>query len=39
MVPDPSDPNRMVSRKSANQPFLAYVQWLMVALPVLNHTH
>lgn len=24
-VPDPSIPNRMVSNKSANQPFLAYV--------------
>ncbi|KAG6375090.1 cytochrome b5 [Boletus reticuloceps] len=24
MVPDPGDPNRMVSKKAANQPFLAY---------------
>jgi hypothetical protein len=27
MVPDPTDPNRKVSKKSANQPFLAYVHW------------
>lgn len=25
MVPDPGDPNRKVSKKTANQPFLAYV--------------
>lgn len=25
MVPDPGDPNRMVSKKAANQPFLVYV--------------
>ncbi|KAG9317141.1 cytochrome b5 [Chiua virens] len=27
MVPDPSDPNRMVSKKAANQPFLAYHEY------------
>lgn len=25
MVPDPGDPNRMVAKKAANQPFLVYV--------------
>ncbi|KIL00453.1 hypothetical protein PAXRUDRAFT_129775 [Paxillus rubicundulus Ve08.2h10] len=27
MVPDPTDPNRRVSKKSANQPFLAYKEY------------
>ncbi|KIJ19852.1 hypothetical protein PAXINDRAFT_178625 [Paxillus involutus ATCC 200175] len=27
MVPDPTDPNRQVSKKSANQPFLAYKEY------------
>ncbi|KAF9224348.1 cytochrome b5 [Gyrodon lividus] len=27
MVPDPTDPNRKVSKKSANQPFLAYKEY------------
>lgn len=36
MVPDPGNPNRMVSKKAANQPFLAYVPWLLVPSRVLS---
>lgn len=38
MVPDPGDPGRRVSKKAANQPFLAYVRWLFPMSWILNRT-